>query len=215
MLIDRAGFGRGAAPPAGCSAAPTAGAVLVVAGRGNNGADGRLAARLLAGRGAAVRVLEAGRSMAAASRCPIADLVIDAAYGTGLSRRYAPPDPGRRPVLAVDIPSGLSGLTGGPRRAAGRGRAVRTVAALTAVRTVTFAAYKPGLLIGDGPDHAGGGRGRRHRARGARARTATDLAGRRRATSARLLPRPAPRGAQVADGGRRWWPARRPCMARR
>jgi hypothetical protein len=76
---------------------------------------------------------------------------VDAAYGTGLSRPYAPPDPGTAPVLAVDIPSGLSGLTGRPvvDPATGAGGAVR------AARTVTFAAYKPGLLLGDGPDHTG------------------------------------------------------------
>ena len=34
--------------------------VVVVAGRGNNGADGRAAATALAGRGALVKVLEAG-----------------------------------------------------------------------------------------------------------------------------------------------------------
>jgi NAD(P)H-hydrate epimerase len=76
-----------------------------------------------------------------------ADLVIDAAYGTGLSRPYDPPSAGRVPVLAVDVPSGLSGLSGRP---VGDGGAVR------AVRTVTFAAYKPGLLLGNGPAYAGG-----------------------------------------------------------
>jgi NAD(P)H-hydrate epimerase len=65
------------------------------------------------------------------------DLVVDAAYGTGLSRPFQPADPGATPVLAVDIPSGLSGLTG-------------TGESMTAERTVTFAAYKPGLLLGEG-----------------------------------------------------------------
>ena len=41
------------------------------------------------------------------------DLVIDAAYGTGLSRPYDfPAVPEGVPVLAVDIPSGVDGLTG-------------------------------------------------------------------------------------------------------
>ena len=115
--------------------------IVVVAGRGNNGADGRVAAGLLSRWGAAVRVLDAG-SLAGGSKLPPADLVIDAAYGTGLSREYAPPDPGSTPVLAVDIPSGLSGLTG-------------TGSCMAASRTVTFAAYKPGLLIGDGPARCG------------------------------------------------------------
>ena len=38
--------------------------------------------------------------------------MIDAAYGTGFRGEYDAPDPGRRPVLAVDIPSGVDGLTG-------------------------------------------------------------------------------------------------------
>ena len=48
------------------------------------------------------------------------------------------------PVLAVDIPSGVDGLTGA---AAGR--------ALAATRTVTFAALKPGLLLGRRSELAG------------------------------------------------------------
>jgi NAD(P)H-hydrate epimerase len=121
--------------------------VVVVAGRGNNGADGRTAARVLAGWGAAVRVVDAGAPDAGG---PDTDLVIDAAYGTGLSRPYQPPDPRGAPVLSVDIPSGLSGLTGQPvHDSAGAGAAVR------ATRTVTFAAWKPGLLLGAGPDCTG------------------------------------------------------------
>jgi NAD(P)H-hydrate epimerase len=118
--------------------------VVVVAGRGNNGGDGRAAAALLSTWGASVRVVDAG-----AGTIPVADLVIDAAYGTGLSRPYAPPDPNGAPVLAVDIPSGLSGLSGRPVSDGSGARAVR------ADRTVTFAAFKPGLLLGDGPDCTG------------------------------------------------------------
>jgi NAD(P)H-hydrate epimerase len=143
VLIERAGFAvaRAARQLLGGSYGRR---VIVVAGRGNNGADGRAAARVLAQRGVAVSVLEASE-VPAGERLAPADLVVDAAYGTGLSRPYGPPDPGGTPVLAVDIPSGLSGLTGRPIG----GAAVR------AIRTVTFAAYKAGLLVGDGPEHAG------------------------------------------------------------
>ena len=115
--------------------------VVIVAGKGNNGADGRTAGRLLEGRGAVVTVLAAG-DLAPSEPLPHADLVIDAAYGTGLQRPYSPPSAGRCPVLAVDIPSGLSGLTGEVPEGGG---------ALVAAATVTFASLKPGLLFGCGP----------------------------------------------------------------
>lgn len=117
--------------------------VVVVAGKGNNGADGREAAARLERRGVRVTVIDAGGSPAALPAC---DLVIDAAYGTGFRGEYRPPRLPRPevPVLAVDIPSGMSGLTG---EAGG--------SPLAAVRTVTFAALKPGLLLGDGPGLAG------------------------------------------------------------
>jgi NAD(P)H-hydrate epimerase len=120
-------------------------AFLVVAGKGNNGADGRVAADLLAARGARVRVLEAA-DVRPGEALPAVDLVIDAAYGTGLRRPYAPPTAGRSPVLAVDIPSGLNGLTGEVPDGGG---------AMPAVATVTFASWKPGLLFGAGPVLAG------------------------------------------------------------
>ncbi|MBV9952631.1 MAG: NAD(P)H-hydrate dehydratase [Acidimicrobiia bacterium] len=116
--------------------------VVVVAGKGNNGADGRAAAERLRRRG--VRVVEVDAA-AAPANLPPADLVIDAAYGTGFRGEYHPPAPvPGTPVLAVDIPSGVDGLTG---RAGG--------SPLRADRTVTFAALKPGLLLADGAELAG------------------------------------------------------------
>jgi NAD(P)H-hydrate epimerase len=117
--------------------------VVVLAGKGNNGADGRAAARRLRARGVGVQVIDASAAPEVIGRC---DLVIDAAYGTGMRGRYrapALPDPSP-PVLAVDIPSGLSGRTG-----------AASERVLPATRTVTFAAWKPGLLLGDGPGLAG------------------------------------------------------------
>jgi ADP-dependent NAD(P)H-hydrate dehydratase / NAD(P)H-hydrate epimerase len=143
VLIERAGYAVAVA--ARRMLGRTYGSrVTVVAGRGNNGADGRAAARHLGHWGAWVQVVDAS-SLPPGGRIPgrePVDLVIDAAYGTGLSRPYQPPDPGDAAVLAVDIPSGLSGTTG-------VGEAMR------ADRTVTFAAFKPGLLLGDGPDLSG------------------------------------------------------------
>jgi NAD(P)H-hydrate epimerase len=113
--------------------------VVVVAGKGNNGADGREAARRLRRLGVRVTVVSA----ADPGPVPSGDLVIDAAYGTGFRGSWSIPDLGDVPVLAVDIPSGVDGLTG----EAGE--------ALAARRTVTFAALKPGLILGRGRELAG------------------------------------------------------------
>ena len=132
--------------------------VLVLCGPGNNGGDGYVAARLLAGWGWPVRVAalapsRPGSDAAAAAAFwhgPItapspgeaarAGLVIDAAYGAGL-RGDMPAEvsdvlAAARRVLAVDVPSGLDGATGQPR---GRVRASEL--------TVTFFRLKPGHLL--------------------------------------------------------------------
>jgi hydroxyethylthiazole kinase-like uncharacterized protein yjeF len=116
--------------------------VVVVAGKGNNGADGRDAAARLRRRGTVVHVVDA--LDLDGGRLPASDLVIDAAYGTGFRGEYDAPDAGGAPVLAADIPSGVSGSTG----EAGAG-------AVRAVRTVTFAALKPGLVLEPGRSLAG------------------------------------------------------------
>jgi NAD(P)H-hydrate epimerase len=115
--------------------------VVVVAGPGNNGADGRVAARRLAERGVAVRIVEA---LDRPERIPDADLVIDAAFGTGFRGGWAFPSHGGSTVLAVDVPSGLDAMSGRagpltPRAAA----------------TVTFNAAKPGHYVADGPAFSG------------------------------------------------------------
>jgi ADP-dependent NAD(P)H-hydrate dehydratase / NAD(P)H-hydrate epimerase len=119
--------------------------VVVVAGKGNNGADGRVAAERLRSRGARVTIYDASDAPKSLDGDTPVDLVIDAAYGTGFRGDYrAPSVPTGVPVLAVDIPSGVDGDTG-----AVSGEALR------ADLTVTFAALKPGLLQGDGPVLAG------------------------------------------------------------
>ena len=116
--------------------------ITVIAGPGSNGADGRIAASLLRRRGAKVRLL--GPTATSAEILP-ADLVIDAAYGTGLSRSFhAAFVPDSVPVIAVDLPSGLDG---------DKGSTLGTP--LEASMTVTMAAMKSGLLLGDGPSLCG------------------------------------------------------------
>lgn len=118
--------------------------ILVVTGKGHNGDDGRVAAGHLAGWGASVRIVPADEAGGMFVDPRSTDLVIDAAYGIGFRGTWSPPIVMNVPVLAVDLPSGLNSLDG-------------TVAGgvLVADRTVTFAAPKTGLLLGDGPSLCG------------------------------------------------------------
>ncbi len=145
--------------------------VVVVAGSGNNGGDGFVAARLLAERGYPVRVLRVGEAAklkgdaAQAARrwnglteearpqaLAEAGVVIDALFGAGLDRPVerlaaAMIDAMNRagaPVIAVDLPSGVNGTTG----------AVMGVA-VKATETVTFFRRKPGHLLLPGRLHCG------------------------------------------------------------
>jgi ADP-dependent NAD(P)H-hydrate dehydratase / NAD(P)H-hydrate epimerase len=147
------------------------GRTLVCCGRGNNGGDGLAAARHLHrwGRLHAVACADPDR-LAGPARTQLeallalgvpvsrhldlegAQLVLDALFGTGLSRPPAGLDAewieavnasGRR-VVAADLPSGLD---------ADSGRALGT--AVRAHLTVTFGLPKAGLLRGDGPSLAG------------------------------------------------------------
>ena len=120
--------------------------VTVLAGSGNNGADGRVAARHLRGRGVHVRVIDIDRRNPAPPRIEPCDLVIDAVLGTGFGGMYVAPEADGSRVLAVDVPSGLDALSGLVRPGS---------RVLHAERTVTFVAWKPGLLFGDGPEYAG------------------------------------------------------------
>ena len=139
-LVGRAGRRLAAHAKAMLGPNPNGRRVVVVAGKGSNGADGRVAARWLRSWGSTVLVLDAAT---APKHLPEADLVLDAAYGTGFAGAYHPPDPGGAAVLACDVPTGVDGDTGTVDQA------------VHAHETVTFGAEKPGLLLGDGPGHAG------------------------------------------------------------
>jgi ADP-dependent NAD(P)H-hydrate dehydratase / NAD(P)H-hydrate epimerase len=81
-----------------------------------------------------------------------ADVVVDALLGTGLSEpvrenyqcAIAAINASGRPVLALDLPSGINGDSG-----EAMGAAVR------AAFTITFVARKAGLYLGDAPDYTG------------------------------------------------------------
>lgn len=131
---------------------------LVLCGRGNNGGDGYVAARLLSQAGWPVTVAALGpprsgsdAALAAARwRGPMtafsaeeaarAELVIDAVFGAGLARDVDPDVAvvlrAARELVAVDTPSGVDGLTGTVRGFAPK-----------AALTVTFFRLKPGHLL--------------------------------------------------------------------
>jgi ADP-dependent NAD(P)H-hydrate dehydratase / NAD(P)H-hydrate epimerase len=122
---------------------PDARRIACVCGRGANGGDGRIAARVLreAGRDA-VEELDGG---------PV-DVVVDALFGTGFHGEPRPDaaalisrmnDAGV-PVVAVDVPSGVNASTG----------EVAAVAVRASV-TVTMHAPKVGLVVAPGRFHAG------------------------------------------------------------
>lgn len=140
VLIARAGaaVARNAIELLGGSYGRT---VNVIVGKGNNGADGRVAADRLEALGVKVRVFDVADCPSA---LPAADLVIDAAFGTGFRGVWQPPDVVGAPVLAVDIPSGVDALNG---QICG--------GVLPAIATVTFGALKPGLLLPPGDSAVG------------------------------------------------------------
>ncbi len=139
---------------------------LVLAGPGNNGGDGYVAARLLAQEGwpvalAALAPPRAGSDAADAAshwrgqsapfeggEAARAELVIDAVFGAGLARDVdgvvADALRAARRVVAVDVPSGLDGAIG----------AVRGFAPQASL-TVTFFRLKPGHLLLPGRELCG------------------------------------------------------------
>lgn len=147
------------------------GAIVVVAGRGNNGGDGFVAAAELAARGREVSVillcerdsLQGDAALAAKGwKFPVLPfnpqaigkpaLIIDALFGAGLNRpvKGEPHEmieainANGAPVLAVDLPSGINGTSG----------AVMGVA-INAAETVTFFRRKPAHLLLPGRMHCG------------------------------------------------------------
>jgi hydroxyethylthiazole kinase-like uncharacterized protein yjeF len=150
------------------------GRVVVVVGKGNNGGDGLVVARLLreAGREVDVLLLASGEELQGDARVNFDRLpephprpfeaaalagsaaIVDAILGTGFSGE--PREPARSAIAAIndaagdavvfacDVPSGVDASSGEIA-----GDAVRAHA------TVTFHAAKPGLWISPGKTHAG------------------------------------------------------------
>ena len=148
-LVERAGWATARAALRLLAGDAYGKRVAVLAGKGNNGADGRSAAHHLERRGARCQVFDVpGPEGREPVETGTYDLVLDACFGTGLRGPFhagsLPIDVGDTPVLAVDIPSGVNGLTGATEGTP-----------LPAIATVTFAALKPGLLFEPGRSLAG------------------------------------------------------------
>jgi ADP-dependent NAD(P)H-hydrate dehydratase / NAD(P)H-hydrate epimerase len=152
---------------------PLARKIAVVAGPGNNGGDGLVVARAAHQAGLEVTVMmpgeagalrgEAAQALAdlQALHLPVrafdaallrpADVVVDALLGIGVRaplreawcEAIAAMNQCARPVLALDLPSGLDPDTG------------RSLPAVRATVTLTFLALKQGLFLADGPEHVG------------------------------------------------------------
>lgn len=157
-----------------CDRWPAATRLLVLCGAGNNAGDGYVLARLARAAGLEVTLaallppsglrgdaLRAWQDYAAAGgevvgfEAPLpaaADVVVDALLGTGLDRPVSGAfadcikavKRAGRPVLAIDVPSGLGADSG----------QVMGVA-LGASATITFVGLKAGLFLGAGPDLVG------------------------------------------------------------
>ncbi len=121
--------------------------VVVLAGPGNNGADGAVAAGVLKSWGVSVQLVRIGRNAPTPEYIDGVDLVIDAMFGTGTVRAVTFPSVGgQTKVLAVDIPSGVDARTG---------ELFEGCSPPHADVTVTFVAPKPGLLFEPGASLAG------------------------------------------------------------
>jgi hydroxyethylthiazole kinase-like uncharacterized protein yjeF len=129
---------------------PEARRLACVCGKGSNGGDGRVAARVLREAGREADVIE--RDAAATVDLDRYDVLVDALFGTGFRGAPRPPaaalieamNAASAPVVAVDVPSGVDASTGevaGP--------------AVAAALTVTFHAPKVGLVVEPGRTHAG------------------------------------------------------------
>jgi ADP-dependent NAD(P)H-hydrate dehydratase / NAD(P)H-hydrate epimerase len=146
-LMARAALGLARVTAAVAGAGP----IRIVAGKGNNGGDGRVAARLLAEDGHEVEVID-GTAAFEVERLHGSGVVVDALLGTGFEGEPREPVASAiwainrqdAPVVACDVPSGVNASTGEVEADAVRASA-----------TATFHGSKVGLHVEPGKGHAG------------------------------------------------------------
>jgi ADP-dependent NAD(P)H-hydrate dehydratase / NAD(P)H-hydrate epimerase len=146
-LMESAGLGLARVTAAAAGPGP----VRIVIGKGNNGGDGLVAARLLGEDGYEVEVID-GTQPFERERLEGSGVVVDALLGTGFEGSPREPvasaiwaiNAQDAPVVACDVPSGVNASTGEIE-----GEAVRAVA------TATFHGPKLGLYVNPGSEHAG------------------------------------------------------------
>jgi hydroxyethylthiazole kinase-like uncharacterized protein yjeF len=125
--------------------------ITVVCGPGNNGGDGRVAARVLEEAGREMRIVEA-KPEGEEKDLGEPDLIVDALFGTGFEGALRPAaaqlieqmNAADVEIVAVDVPSGIDASTG---EIAGT--------AVDAWATVTFHGEKVGLVVAPGVFKAG------------------------------------------------------------
>ena len=153
---------------------PAARQIAVLCGPGNNGGDGLVIARLLQAQGLSVRTglaceggklqgdarsaydhfIASGSTLEPLPQCieKNTDVIVDALFGSGLCRELTGDiaalvksvNQSSKPVLAVDVPSGICSDTGAVLGCA-----------INADATVTFIGRKRGLFTAAGPDYCG------------------------------------------------------------
>jgi ADP-dependent NAD(P)H-hydrate dehydratase / NAD(P)H-hydrate epimerase len=147
-LMERAGLGLARVTAAAAGAGP----VRIVAGKGNNGGDGRVAARLLLEDGHEVEVID-GTQPFEAEQLAGSGVIVDALLGTGFEGEPREPVASaiwainrqeEVAVVACDVPSGVNASTGEIE-----GEAVR------AQVTASFHGSKVGLHVEPGKGHSG------------------------------------------------------------
>jgi ADP-dependent NAD(P)H-hydrate dehydratase / NAD(P)H-hydrate epimerase len=146
-LMERAALGLARVTAALAGPGP----IRIVAGKGNNGGDGRVAARLLAEDGYEVEVID-GTAPFEVERLAGSGAIVDALLGTGFEGEPREPlasaiwaiNRHDAPVVACDVPSGVNASTGEVEAEAVRADA-----------TATFHGSKVGLHVQPGKGHAG------------------------------------------------------------